>query len=102
MIEPKKSSVQNSDMSRRHFLGSAAAAAATITIVPRHVLGGPGFKSPSDKLNVACVGIGGKGFSDSLKMRTENVIALCDVDEKRARQRHQVGEENGVEIRKMC
>ncbi|MFH1941721.1 MAG: Gfo/Idh/MocA family oxidoreductase, partial [bacterium] len=66
--------------------------------VPRHVLGGPGYKAPSDKLNVACVGIGGKGFSDSVAMASENVIALCDVDEKKASERHKVGEENGKAI----
>ncbi len=97
MSEKRKS---NSEISRRNFLGGAAAAAATITIVPRHVLGGPGFKAPSDTLNIGCVGIGGKGFSDSFKMAGENVVALCDVDEKRAGQRHTVDEKDGVKIRK--
>ncbi len=45
---------------RRQFLGSAAAAAA-VTLVPRHVLGGPRFVPPSEKVNVALVGAGGKG-----------------------------------------
>ncbi len=65
--------------SRRQFLGSGAVA-SSFFIVPRHVLGGPGYQAPSDKLNVACIGIGGKGFSDSEKMKTENVIAVCDVN----------------------
>ena len=68
-------------LSRRDFLGSAALAAATVTIVPRHVLGGPGFKAPSDKLNIACIGVGGKGFSDTLGVSEENIVALCDVDD---------------------
>jgi len=76
------------DISRRNFLGGFAATAATITIVPRHVLGGPGHKAPSDKLNIACVGIGGKGYSDSEKMMGENVVALCDADEARASEKH--------------
>jgi len=89
MNEHKKTSdIQDGKMSRRRFLGGAAAIAATVTIVPRHILGGPGFTAPSDKLNIACVGIGGKGFSDSVKMATENVIALCDVDENRAAEKH--------------
>ncbi len=46
-------------ISRRKFLGTAAAAAA-FTIVPRHVLGGQGYTAPSDKLNIACVGVNGK------------------------------------------
>ena len=46
-------------LGRREFLGVAAA--ATLTIVPRHVLGGPGQTPPSDKLNIAGVGVGGQG-----------------------------------------
>lgn len=75
--------MRNDEISRRTFLGGAAAA-ATVFVVPRHVLGGPGYKAPSDRLNVACVGVGGKGFSDSAAMAGENVVALCDVDEERA------------------
>ncbi len=75
---------KSGNMSRRKFMSGFAATAATISIVPRHVLGGPGETAPSDKLNVACVGVGGKGFSDSEKMGSENVIALCDVDERQA------------------
>ena len=78
-------------VSRRDFLAAAAATAA-FTIVPRHVLGGPGRTAPSDKLNIACIGIGGKGRSDTLAMENENVVALCDVDEARASERF--GDEN--------
>ncbi|MBN2455081.1 MAG: Gfo/Idh/MocA family oxidoreductase [Sedimentisphaerales bacterium] len=70
-------------ISRRDFLGGAAAAAA-FTIVPRHVLGGPGYKPPSEKLNVAGVGIGGMGRNDIRRIGDENIVALCDVDEKYA------------------
>ena len=72
-----------SGMSRRDFMGVAAATAA-FTIVPRHVLGGRGRTAPSDKLNVACIGVGGMGASDVNQMRTENIVALCDVDWKHA------------------
>jgi predicted dehydrogenase len=68
-------------MSRRRFL-EATAAAAAFTIVPRHVLGGPGYTSPSDRLNVACVGVGGKGQSDIQAVSTETIVALCDVDDE--------------------
>lgn len=68
-------------MTRRSFIGKTSLAAAAITIVPRHVLGGKGYKAPSDKLNIACIGIGGKGTTDSAAMEGENVVALCDVDE---------------------
>jgi predicted dehydrogenase len=66
-------------ISRRQFLGGAATVAA-FTIVPRHVLGGSGRVSPSEKLNIACVGIGGQGASDIRSVSSENIIALCDVD----------------------
>jgi len=74
--------LKNQKITRRDFLGAAAGVAA-FTIVPRSVLGGAGNTAPSDKLNVACIGIGGMGGADSGQMGTENVIALCDVDSKR-------------------
>ncbi len=70
-------------LSRREFLGTTAAA-AVFTIVPRHVLGGPGYTPPSDKLNIAGVGIGGQGGSDLRACSNENIVALCDVDEEYA------------------
>jgi len=73
-----------SGLSRRQFLASAAAAAAGVTIVPRHVLGGPGRTVPSEKLNVACIGVGGMGAGDTGQVSTENIVALCDVDWRHA------------------
>lgn len=59
--------------------------ASSVFIVPRHVLGGAGFIAPSDQLNLAAIGAGGKGASDirnaSVNGR-ERVVALCDVDFK--------------------
>jgi predicted dehydrogenase len=71
-------------VSRRKFLGTAAAAAG-ITIVPRHVLGA-GFQPPSDTVNVAVVGYKhGMGTSNLLNVaRTDNIVALCDCDESEA------------------
>ncbi|NUO79692.1 Gfo/Idh/MocA family oxidoreductase [candidate division KSB1 bacterium] len=69
-------------ISRRQFLGSTATAVAAFTIVPRHVLGGPGHVPPSDKLNLACVGIGGRGRADLFSVRSENIVAVCDVDDE--------------------
>jgi len=66
-------------LTRREFLGTTAAAAA-FTIVPRHVLGGPGYTPPSDKLNIAGVGIGGMGKNNVQRCSHENIVALCDVD----------------------
>jgi predicted dehydrogenase len=68
-------------VSRRDFLGASAALAA-FSIVPRHVLGGAGETQPSGKLNIGCVGVGGmQGFNDVKGVSSENIYALCDVDE---------------------
>jgi predicted dehydrogenase len=57
-------------------------AMATVSIVPRHVLGGAGQRAPSDKLNIGCVGVGGmQGGNDVRSVSGENIYALCDVDE---------------------
>lgn len=64
-------------------MGSAAATAAAFTIVPRHVLGGPGYTPPSEKLNIAAVGIGGQGAGDIRNCAAENIVALCDVDKNK-------------------
>ncbi|MDH5282693.1 MAG: Gfo/Idh/MocA family oxidoreductase, partial [Gemmatimonadota bacterium] len=71
--------MRRTDPSRREFVNSAASAAALFHIVPRHVLG-RGYRAPSDKLNVACIGVGGMGRSDVRGMEGENLVALCDVD----------------------
>ncbi len=76
----QKTDVKNG-ISRRSFIGRTALATAAFTIVPRHVLGGQGFVPPSDKLNIACIGIGGKGKRDAEGVEHENIVALCDVDE---------------------
>ncbi len=70
-------------LTRRAFLGAAASAAA-VTVVSRHVLGGPGWTAPSGKLNVACIGVGGRGGASVGGTSGENIVALCDVDQKRA------------------
>jgi len=69
--------------SRRQFLHGAASAIAAFTIVPRHVLG-RGQAPPSDKLNIACIGVGGRGASNLKAVSSENIVALCDVDMRRA------------------
>lgn len=73
-------------MNRRKFLKSAAAAAFTVHVIPRHVLGGEGQTAPSDKLNIAGVGVGGQGagvLGDGA-IASQNILALCDVDTNRA------------------
>jgi predicted dehydrogenase len=82
MKTPKKNLLPKGlKISRREFLGTSATAAAGLMIVPRHILGGPGYTAPNDKLNIGAVGVGGKGTSDIWSVSSENVIALCDVDD---------------------
>jgi len=69
--------------SRRQFIKSASGAVAAFTLVPRHVLG-RGQTPPSEKLNVACIGVGGRGGASLNGVRRENIVALCDVDLRRA------------------
>jgi predicted dehydrogenase len=70
--------------SRRAFLKGTAAVAA-FSIVPRHVLGGPGFIAPSEKVAVAIVGAGGMGMRDVQSLLNEpdaQIVAVCDVAER--------------------
>jgi len=75
-------------VSRRTFVGSVAAAAGFM-IVPRHVLGGPRFQAPSDRVNLATVGyINGMGTSNTNAAgKVANIVALCDVDDSEAARR---------------
>jgi len=72
------------NISRRRFLGNSAAAAASFTILPSYVVSGMGHTAPSDKLNIAGIGIGGMGKRDIDGMSSQNIVALCDVDWKYA------------------
>jgi predicted dehydrogenase len=78
--------MQKLNKSRRNFIRNAALAAG-FYIVPRHVLG-RGFIAPSDKLNIAGIGAGGKGASDLAgfaKSSFVNIVSLCDVDDRQAK-----------------
>src|SRR3954465_5767241 len=66
-------------ISRRKFVTTVAATGAGLTIVPRHVLG-RGFQAPSDTVNIAIVGIGGMGGSNTPNLMSQNIVAVCDVD----------------------
>ncbi|MDR2041800.1 MAG: Gfo/Idh/MocA family oxidoreductase, partial [Tannerella sp.] len=75
-----------SNISRRAFLQKGAVAAAALTVVPNTILGkSHGYTAPTDKLNIAAVGIGGMGHGNINAVKaTENIVALCDVDWKYA------------------
>src|ERR671913_1026254 len=67
-------------ISRRKFLATVGTTGAAVTIVPRHVLG-RGLTPPSDRLNIAGIGVGGMGKTNLLNLGVENnIVALCDAD----------------------
>ena len=67
---------------RRHFLQTTAVVASAFAVVPRQVLGGS--DAPSNKLNIAGIGIGGMGGQNLKQCAAENIVALCDVDQSYA------------------
>jgi predicted dehydrogenase len=67
-------------MTRRRFVGATAAGLAGISIVPWRVLGGAAERPPSEKLNIAAIGVGGQGATDVGGLAGENLVALCDAD----------------------
>ncbi len=68
-------------VTRREFVSDTGKLGLGVMIVPRHVLGGVGYQAPSDTLNVAVVGFGGRGSEVALGFApTENIVAIADVD----------------------
>ena len=72
--------MENSITPRRQFLKSTAAVGMGLVILPSGTLSGA--NAPSNKLNVALIGVGGRGRAHQGPISSENVVALCDVDEK--------------------
>lgn len=73
---------KNQNTSRRTFIKNTAITTLGISIIPRHVMG-KGFIAPSDQLNIAVIGGGGKGHSDGVNVYNKgasNIAAICDVD----------------------
>jgi predicted dehydrogenase len=82
-VNPIKRSHSSHLLSRREFLAQSATAAAGFSIVPRHVLGGSGYVPPSDKVNVAFIGVGAQGLRVMFHfLREADVqgVAVCDVN----------------------
>ncbi len=72
----------SSPLSRRTFLKSASVASAVVAFP--HVMRSQGGVSPNSKLNVACIGVGGRGAAAVTAMKKENLVAFADVDDARA------------------
>lgn len=89
-------------LSRRHFLKGSATLAAGFMIVPRHVLGGPGYIAPSDEITLGMIGCGrqsnglGKRF---IKEAACRVIAACDVDATKLERFQQASVEQYAQVR---
>jgi hypothetical protein len=68
-------------INRRQFLGTTAAASLAFTIVPRHVLGGPGYVAPSDKITLGYIGCGTQGIREMATLLANpalQIVAVCD------------------------
>jgi predicted dehydrogenase len=81
-VNPTKRSHTSHRLSRREFLAQSATAAG-FSIIPRHVLGGSGYVPPSDKVNIAFIGVGAQGLRVMFHfLREADVqgVAVCDVN----------------------
>lgn len=76
---------KDNTISRRNFVGKSLAATAAFTIVPSFTVSGLGHVAPSDKLNIAGIGVGGMGLANLKSLSSQNIVALCDVDWKYAK-----------------
>ncbi|PYI80021.1 MAG: gfo/Idh/MocA family oxidoreductase, partial [Verrucomicrobia bacterium] len=83
-----KSSLGAAGLSRRQFIVYSSLAAGA-TALPAWAATRGHYKSPNEKLNVAVIGAGGKGASDTDNVASlgENIYALCDVDENTLKSR---------------
>lgn len=75
---------KNQKNQRRDFIKKSGTALAGISIIPSNVMAGFGYTAPSDKLNIAGIGVGGMGRRNLMNMNAENIVALADVDWKYA------------------
>src|SRR5690349_19574084 len=80
----KQMPTTDTSLTRRRFLRGTAASATAFMFLPGMVLGTRGAPSPNQKLNIAGIGIGGQGGADLRNMESENIVALCDVDQNHA------------------
>ncbi|MCX6926127.1 MAG: hypothetical protein NT154_23405, partial [Verrucomicrobia bacterium] len=87
-LQPKKANVTSNlspprGLSRRQFMLTGGAAAGAFAIAPRHVLGGPGFVAPSEKITLACIGFGTQAIREIggiLARPDVQIVAMCDVE----------------------
>jgi hypothetical protein len=68
----------NVDMKRRTFLKRSAVAGAGLVVLKSGIL--KAGRSPNEKLNIAIIGVGGQGGSNMNRVKSENIVALCDLN----------------------
>lgn len=75
---------QPASPSRRSFIRTTSLASAAAAAFPAILSAQPGGQTPNNRLNVACVGVGGRGEAAVDGLKEENLVAFCDVDDARA------------------
>jgi predicted dehydrogenase len=86
-MENRSRTFSANPLSRREFITKTTTAALGFSIVPRHVLGGAGYVPPSDKVNIAFIGVGSQGMRVMLRfLREPDVqgVAVCDPNKSSA------------------
>lgn len=82
----KNQTKNEKNLTRRSFIGTTSTVLAGITVLPSNVIAGLGNKAPSDKMNIVGIGVGSKGKGNMRRLASENIIGLCDVDWKYAKE----------------
>jgi predicted dehydrogenase len=75
--------MENKPVSRREFIKSASIISAATLAFP-YIMRAQQGRSPNDKLNIACCGVGGRGANAVSGLTSENLVAFCDVDDAKA------------------
>src|SRR3954453_536970 len=82
VITEENPAMSNGTINRRSFLYGASVAGFGIFARGRHGWAGGG--GANEVLNIACIGVGGKGSSDSQQAGHHGrIVGVCDIDEKR-------------------
>ena len=81
-MKEKSEKQKSKSISRREFMTRTAATAVGLTILPSGIISAKGRVAPSDKLNIAGIGVGGMGFSNLKNIKGQNIVGLADVDWK--------------------
>ncbi len=81
-MNEKTENKKSKSISRREFMTRTATTAVGLTILPSGIISAKGRIAPSDKLNIAGIGVGGMGFGNLKRMESQNIIGLADVDWK--------------------